>query len=134
MAEELEMKHGWRRALWVTVVVLAIVGAVSSAEKKPAPKPKPLPRLVDVGAERCLPCKMMEPILKELAKEYKGKLVVEVINATKQPDAANKYRAKSYPTQMFFNAAGKELYRHEGFYSKAKILAKFESLGIKLTK
>lgn len=126
------MKHGWLRALLVMVSVLALAGAVSSAANKPAPKP--LPRLVDVGADRCLPCKLMEPILKELAKEYKGKLVVEVLNATRQPDVAKKYKVKSYPTQVFFSAAGKEIYRHEGFYSKAQILAKFKSLGIKLAK
>ncbi len=128
------MKHGRLRALLVMIVVLAFAGAVSSAAKNPAPKPKPLPRLVDVGADRCLPCKLMEPILKELAKEYKGKLVVEVLNATRQPDGAKKYKVKSYPTQIFFSSAGKELYRHEGFYSKAQILAKFKSLGIKLAK
>lgn len=130
------MKHGWLRVLIAAVLVIACVGVYASAAKKPAPKSaaKPLPRLVDVGSDSCLPCKMMEPMLQELAKEYKGRLKVESVNATKKPEVEKKYKIRTYPTQIFFNAAGKELYRHEGFYTKAKILAKFKSLGIKLSK
>jgi len=130
------MKHGWLRVLIAAVLVIACVGVYASAAKKAAPKSaaKPLPRLVDVGADYCLPCKMMEPMLQELAREYKGRLKVESVNATKKPEVAEKYKTRTYPTQIFFNAVGKELYRHEGFYTKAKILAKFKSLGIKLSK
>lgn len=130
------MRHGWLRTLLATVLLVACLGVLAATAKKPAPKPaaKPLPRLVDVGADYCLPCQMMEPILKELAEKYKGWLTVESINATKNPQAATKYKIKSYPTQIFFDSAGKELYRHEGFYSRAKIIAKLKSLGIKLPK
>ncbi len=91
-----------------------------------------LPRLVDLGADKCIPCKMMAPILEGLAKDYKGKLTVEVIDVWKDRKAAEKYRVKSIPTQVFYDQDGKEFSRHIGFFSKEDILATFEKQGIKL--
>ena len=93
---------------------------------------KGLPRLVDLGADKCIPCKMMAPILEELKSEYEGRLIVEFIDVWKNPDEAPKYGIKLIPTQIFFNASGKELFRHEGFYSKEDILTKWKELGVNL--
>ena len=95
---------------------------------------KSLPRLVDLGADKCIPCKMMAPLLVELRSEYEGTLKVEFIDVWKNPDEAPKYGIKLIPTQIFFDASGKELFRHEGFYSKEDILAKWTELGVELTK
>jgi len=104
--------------------------------KKPDPKKneKPLPKLLDLGSDKCIPCKMMAPILDELKKEYKGKLTVEFIDVWNDRSAGEKYKIQAIPTQIFYDAKGKELYRHVGYYPKADILAKFKELGIKLTK
>lgn len=93
---------------------------------------KQLPKLVDLGADSCIPCKMMAPILEELQEEYKGKLDVEFIDVWKQPDAGTGYGIKVIPTQIFFDQKGKEFARHEGFMPKEEILAKFAERGIKL--
>ena len=105
-------------------------------KKKADPKKneKPLPKLLDLGADKCIPCKMMASVLDELTKEYKGKLKVEFIDVWKDRKAAEKYKIQSIPTQIFYDAKGKELFRHVGYYPKADILAKFKDLGIKLTK
>ncbi len=95
---------------------------------------KALPRLVDLGADKCIPCKMMAPLLVELRSEYEGTLKVEFIDIWKNPDEAPKYGIKLIPTQIFFDASGKELFRHEGFYSKEDILAKWKEFGVELTK
>jgi thioredoxin 1 len=97
-----------------------------------APAKAALPRLVDLGADKCIPCKMMAPVLKELKKEYTGRMEVEFIDVWKNPDAGKAYQINLIPTQIFFDAAGKELFRHEGFLSKADILAKWEELGVDL--
>lgn len=89
-----------------------------------------LPRLVDLGADKCIPCKMMAPLLKELKKEFEGRMVVEFIDVWKNPDAGKAYQINLIPTQIFFDATGKELYRHEGFFSKKDILAKWKELGV----
>jgi thioredoxin 1 len=94
--------------------------------------PKALPRLVDLGADKCIPCKMMAPILEELKKEHEGKLEVTFIDVWKKPDAAAPYNINLIPTQIFFGADGKELFRHEGFFAKEDILAKWKELGVDL--
>lgn len=95
---------------------------------------KALPRLVDLGAGECIPCKMMAPILEELKKEYTGIFQVEFIDVWKNPDAGKKYSIRLIPTQIFFDASGKELFRHEGFFSKEDILSKWKEFGIEITK
>ncbi|MEI6971480.1 MAG: organomercurial lyase [bacterium] len=94
---------------------------------------KAVPRLVDLGATKCIPCKMMAPILEDLKKTYAGKLDVEFIDVWVNPDAGKKYGINLIPTQIFYDAAGKELFRHEGFFAKEDILAKWKELGVDLT-
>jgi thioredoxin 1 len=101
----------------------------SDSAGQPAAK---LPRLVDLGAGKCIPCKMMAPILEELKKEYAGKLQVDFIDVWKNPDAGKKYGVNLIPTQIFYDGAGKELFRHEGFFAKEDILAKWKELGVDL--
>ncbi len=91
--------------------------------------PANLPRLVDLGADRCIPCKMMAPILEELRKEYVGKLEVEFIDVWKNPDKAAAYGVRMIPTQIFYDGAGKELARHSGFIGKEDILNQWRKLG-----
>ena len=91
-----------------------------------------LPKLVDLGANQCIPCKMMAPILEELKKEYAGKMKVEFIDVWQDEDAGKKYGVEMIPTQIFFDVNGKELFRHTGFFSKDDILAKWKQLGVNL--
>ena len=92
-------------------------------------KPKALPRLVEVGANACLPCKMMQPILAELREEYAGKLQVDFVDVWKHPEKGSEYRVQVIPTQVFFDVDGKEVFRHMGFYPKDEIVAKLKELG-----
>ncbi len=96
-------------------------------------QPGQLPKLVDLGADKCIPCKTMAPILKELKKEYAGRFEVEFIDVWKDPKAAKPYKIKLIPTQIFYDAAGKELFRHEGFYGKEDILGKWKELGVDIS-
>lgn len=91
-----------------------------------------LPRLLDLGADKCIPCKKMAPILSELKSNYVGQLEVEFIDVWKNPDAAKPYKIRLIPTQIFYAANGKELFRHEGFLGKADILTKWKELGVNL--
>lgn len=88
--------------------------------------------LVDIGAESCIPCKLMAPILDELKNELQGKIVVQFLNLDMYPGLANEYKIKVKPTQIFYDAFGKEVFRHEGFFSKEDILSKWTELGVKL--
>ena len=102
---------------------------VVSAE---TPAQKPLPRLVDLGSGSCVPCKLMTPVLDELKTTCAGKLEVVFIDVRDNPQAGQQYGIRTIPTQIFYDAAGKELFRHEGFFAKDEILAKWKELGVQL--
>lgn len=109
--------------------------ASSPSSSAPAsPAGAKLPRLVDLGASTCIPCKMMAPILEQLKKEYAGRMEVEFIDVWKNPTASDRYGVRMIPTQIFFDASGKELFRHEGFYSREDILRKWKELGVDIGK
>lgn len=95
---------------------------------------KGIPRMVDLGATKCIPCKMMAPILEDLKKTYVGKLDVEFIDVWENQEAGKEYGVNLIPTQIFYDAAGNELFRHEGFFGKEDILAKWKELGVDLEK
>ena len=89
-----------------------------------------LPRLVDLGRGTCIPCKKMAPILEELKREYQDRAVVEVIDLRDDPGAAREYGIRVIPTQIFYDAGGEEVWRHEGFLGKDAIRAKFTEMGV----
>ncbi len=93
----------------------------------------PLPRLVELGSDTCIPCKAMMPVLAELRADYTGALSVEFYDVKKEPALGEEYKISLIPTQIFFDASGKELYRHEGFFAKEDILAKWKELGVNLS-
>jgi len=136
---------GNRSTLRLTAFVLIACAAVAAYLLRPAadagsgPGDAPaevqaadLPRLLDLGADKCVPCKMMAPILDELKQDYAGVMTVEFIDVWKEPTAATPYGIRVIPTQIFFSAEGTELFRHEGFFSREDILAKWRELGVKL--
>ena len=100
-----------------------------SETPSPAPRQAPLPRLVDLGAGKCIPCKAMAPILEELRQTHAEQFEVVFIDVWEKPEAAKPYNINLIPTQIFFDAAGQELWRHEGFLAKEDILAKWKELG-----
>ena len=100
---------------------------------KEAPRDEALPRLVDLGAGKCIPCKMMAPILEDLKEECADTFEVEFIDVWENPKAGEEYGIRMIPTQIFYDAAGKELFRHEGFFGKEEILAKWKEYGVTVT-
>lgn len=122
------------RILTLAALILAIGATLALRKDKAAPSAPapatPLPRLVDLGAGKCIPCKAMAPILEELRKEYAGQFEVVFIDVWENPDAAGPYEIDLIPTQIFFDDAGRELWRHEGFLAKADILAKWREFGV----
>lgn len=87
--------------------------------------------MVDLGAHTCIPCKMMTPIIDALSKEYEGRAVIAFIDVWKHREEASRYRIRAIPTQIFYDAQGKEQYRHIGFMDRESIIAKLTELGVK---
>jgi thioredoxin 1 len=131
-----------------TGLVFLLVGAVAAvlglevarrpttaAEPAAAAEGKKLPRLLDLGSKKCIPCKMMAPMLADLKKNYADRFAVEFIDVWLKGNAAaaRTYGIRVIPTQIFFAPDGKELWRHEGFLSKEAILGKWKQLGYDFT-
>lgn len=89
------------------------------------------PAVIDLGARHCIPCKKMAPILESLAGEYRGRASVMFIDVHEDQAAAGKFRIQMIPTQIFFNARGKEVKRHVGFMDKADIVKELKAAGLK---
>jgi thioredoxin 1 len=119
--------------LAVAVTVALRRDTVSPAGGAPASVAVAVPRLVDVGADKCIPCKAMVPVLEELRRECAGRLQVYFIDAWKYPAQAEPFKVYGIPVQIFLDPSGRELYRHLGFFSKAEILETWRRLGYPLT-
>ncbi len=90
-----------------------------------------LPRFVEIGAKKCIPCRMMQPILEDLRKEYAGKLRVDFVDVWEHPEQARKYGVQQIPTQVIYDSSGEEVFRHIGFWPKEQIVTKLADLGVK---
>ncbi len=77
--------------------------------------------MVNLGAESCLPCRMMQPILKELRLEYDNQAVFPFIDIWKYTDQGQRFRITTIPTQIFYDHRGEEVFRHTGFMEKTAI-------------
>ena len=111
-------------------LILISSGSFSVAEELEIPVPG-LVTMVDLGAKKCIPCKMMAPIMEDLEKEYKGRAAIVFIDVWENPDAGRKFGIRSIPTQIFYDANGKEVLRHVGFFDKDAIIAELTQLGVK---
>ena len=90
----------------------------------------PLPKLLDFGRGKCIPCKEMAPVLKELSEEYKDRVIIRIIEIDQEPNLTRANRIRLIPTQIFFDAKNQEIYRHEGFMDKEQIKAMFQKMGV----
>lgn len=132
--------NGVRRTVLLAGVAMAVAGVLiaksagheAKGSTAATPAATALPRLVDLGADKCTSCRAMMPVLEELRNEYAGRLDVQFIDVWKRPEVAEPFTVKLIPTQVFIGRDGKELARHEGFISRADIVAQWKALGVSL--
>jgi thioredoxin 1 len=99
--------------------------AVPSAKKKVT--------FVELGSVRCIPCKMMQPIMKDIETEYGSQVDVvfhDVWTEEGRP-YAEQYRIRAIPTQVFLDENGKEYSRHEGYFPKEDLVKVLKQQGVK---
>lgn len=86
-----------------------------------------LPVLVDFWAEWCVPCRMLSPLVEQVAEEYGDKLKVAKLNVDECPETSSKYMVQSIPTLMVFHKG--EIADHKvGVVPKQTIVEMFEKL------
>ncbi len=98
----------------------------------PGPAGAGLPRILDVGSTTCLACKRMAVVLDSLRRGYSGRLDVAFVDTEVDEEAVTRYGIDLIPTQIFYDPLGKEIFRHQGFFSEEDILAKWRELGFAL--
>jgi len=114
-----------------------------------------LPIMIDFGADQCIPCKQMAPVLRELNAEYQEKVIVKFVDVWKYQSLASDFPVELIPTQFFFTADGKpfvpsnpegmgmQMYTdrttgehiftaHQGGMTKQMILEVFKEMGVKV--
>jgi thioredoxin 1 len=149
----MKQRRNTKKAILVLLGSLAFwIGACrsESAQKTPAPASKEtaaegivlvtnnlnldfsrhLLTFIELGADKCIPCKAMQPIMKEIAAEYKGKVQVVFYDVWKDPEPARKYGIQLIPTQVFLDKNGKEVFRHTGLFPKDELVAFLRKQGV----
>ena len=78
---------------------------------------------IELGSVKCIPCKMMQPIMDEIEEEYKDQVKVVFYDVWTEEGKkyGEKYKIKIIPTQVFLDAKGKEYFRHKGFFPKKEL-------------
>ena len=132
------MKSSIRLLVFGLVAVAAIlIVVVNRQEAGPGNVRQPgealgLPRLVSLGAGKCIPCCQMEPVRAALREEYAGRLVVEYYDVWENPQIGELYGVYAIPTLIIYGADGRELGRSEGYMDNERILALWRRVGVDL--
>lgn len=110
------------------LLMTALPGAASlSAQTKPLPaappEKKPLVTFVELGSVKCVPCRMMQPVMKAIEEKYGDQIAVVFhdVWTDSGKTLGAPYNIRAIPTQVFLDRNGKEFHRHEGFYPEAEI-------------
>jgi len=144
----------------VKIAVLALLGFTAlgigawrseSAQKTPAPASKETPAkgavlvtdeikldfpkhkitFIELGSVNCIPCRQMQPIMKEIAAEYPDQVLVVFYDVWKNPAPGEYYKIQLIPTQVFIDERGNELFRHVGVFPKEDIVKFLKDHGVK---
>jgi thioredoxin 1 len=124
------------RMFFIRVILVCWIAAPALAgdlQTTAAIPPVPTPdmvTLVDLGSHKCIPCKMMAPIIEDLQKEYAGRASVIFIDVWEHRDQAQRFGIRAIPTQIFYDRQGREVSRHMGFLDKKSIVSVFQKLGV----
>ena len=115
--------------LCLTALLSPLV-AIADAKKLSDLPVKGMVTMIDLGADKCIPCKMMAPIMAKLEKAYEGKAAIVFIDVWKHNEQAGRFGIRAIPTQIFYDQTGREVYRHVGFMGEKEIVNQFSKMGV----
>lgn len=103
-------------------------------QKEQGKKSKIKVTFIELGSVRCIPCKMMMPIMKEIEEKYGDEVKVifyDVWTEAGRP-YAEKYQIRAIPTQVFLDENGKEFFRHVGFFPREQLFEVLKKKGVNI--
>ncbi len=130
-------KYVGRKLFPIMIIAVLLIayfnGQAKSSRIGDKKLPKPKVTFIELGSVNCIPCRMMQPVMKSIESKYAGqvKVIFYDVWTQEQKPYAEKYGIKLIPTQVFLNAKGKEFFRHEGFYPEKEIDKLLLGKGIK---
>lgn len=110
--------------------LISLPGPKADVEKFSDVPVKGMVTMIDLGAKKCIPCKMMAPILAKMEKQYEGKAAIVFIDVWEHNEQARRFGIRAIPTQIFFDEDGKEEYRHVGFMDERAIVNQLKKMGV----
>jgi thioredoxin 1 len=125
-----ETQRNLNFSLLILLVLFSSGTAFADPGKTPEIPVKGMVTMVDLGANSCIPCKMMVPIMEKLEKDYKGKAAIIFIDVWKDPGQVKRFGIRAIPTQIFYDREGNEVYRHVGFMSENAIVTQLRNMGV----
>jgi thioredoxin 1 len=96
-------------------------------------KAKPIITFIELGSVNCVPCKQMQPVMEAIEKKY-GEQIDVIFYDVRTPEQKKygaMYKIRLIPTQVFLDADGNEIFRHEGFFPEAEIDKLLQNHGLK---
>ncbi|MEJ5261296.1 MAG: thioredoxin family protein [Ignavibacterium sp.] len=123
-----------KNKIFVTILLTIFFSGISILAQSKEIKPKVT--FIELGSVNCVPCKMMQPVMKAIEEKYgeQVKVVFYDVWTKEQKQYAQLYKIKLIPTQVFLDEKGKEFHRHEGFYPEAEIDKILQGKGLKIKK
>jgi len=119
-----------QRVLLIGVLAIAIGAFTVSAGEFDNIPAKGMPTLVVLGTPSCPPCIRMKPILEKIGRQYAERVAVLPIDVGIHKEQMARFKVKAIPVEIFFNADGREVYRHLGFMDERAILDQFKKMGL----
>ena len=86
---------------------------------------------IELGSVNCIPCRQMQPIMKEIAAEFSDQVRVVFYDVWKNPAPGEHYKIRLIPTQVFLDERGNELSRHVGVFPKQDLIKFLKEHGVK---
>lgn len=115
------------RASFLLVLFLMLASSGPAGAQEPRSL-KPRPTLLEFGREACPICKRMELVLAQVKKAYGSQVEVRILHVEREEHLYRSYGVVIIPTQVFLDASGKEVFRHEGEYSREELVRKLKEL------
>jgi thioredoxin-like negative regulator of GroEL len=118
---------GHRKIIALLCGVLLLTQILPAWAQVPAP-PGTLPQVLEFDRKLCPICRKAELIMAEVKEQYPGQFTVRRLYIDEHGPMFRQYRVAFVPTQVFLDAAGQEVFRHEGVFPKEKLLQKLRDL------
>jgi thioredoxin 1 len=117
----------------IVFAMMTVFFVSCNTEKKSEEKNNILVTFVELGSVNCVPCKMMQPVMKEVEEKYgkQVKVVFHDVWTEQGRPYGTTFGISGIPTQVFLDKDGKEYYRHEGFFAKEELVKILQMKGVK---